>query len=157
RDGGGRPGVPLVRRAGPGIARQQRQHPAAQRPDRAQRARYVLGREQLGSEDVGQLLVERGEVAGGGRRVVREVVLDVDHDHQRCVVGVRGGPGGDGPQPGAQVVRRGVAGVVDLVAGGVVADGVVLVRGVAVVVVTHGGGPDQTVGPSVYLPLRSVL
>ncbi|WIX91869.1 hypothetical protein [Amycolatopsis sp. DG1A-15b] len=121
--------------AGAAVAGQQRQHAPAQRVDVRLRCRVVLRPQQPRAEHRFQLLVQGGQVARGERRVVGQVVLEVEHDDDRGGGRVLRGPRVHHGQPVAEVVRRRVAAaVVHEVAGGVVADGVVVRRRVAVVV-----------------------
>src|SRR5690606_20329047 len=80
RDGGAAAGVALVERTGPGVAGQHREDAAAQLAHGRRGGRVVRGAQQLVAEHAGERVVERGQVAGGVRGVVGQVVLDVERD-----------------------------------------------------------------------------
>src|SRR5690606_11006784 len=145
RDGGAAAGVALVERTGPGVAGQHREDAAAQLAHGRRGGRVVRGAQQLVAEHAGERVVERGQVAGGVRGVVGQVVLDVERDGDGRRGGMLRGPGVDHGEPVAQQVRGGVPGVVHEVAGGVVADRVVAVGRVPVVVDVELDEPDALV------------
>ncbi|MGW2221978.1 hypothetical protein ACWCSD_43920 [Nonomuraea sp. NPDC001684] len=134
RDGRVRAEVALVQRAGRAVAGDHREHAAAQRVHGRRAGRVVLGPQQPRPEGGDELVVQRGRVARGVGRVVGQVVLEVEGDDDRRGRGMGRRPAGDHREPVAEEVGGRVARVVHLVAGGVVADGVVAGGGVPVVV-----------------------